>query len=206
MESNIASPRAGAEGSSRIVNYLTLALWTRQIPEGCQSEGSPGPGAGARAAAGQLCPAAPADVAGAPRPSPGPVPTGRSEQTRDFGTEGTIASQVPRIISRLCQANPIRGLFFSQKHKTSVCQCNSSVYIASHLYSAQRQNVEKKIASENKSMRDRRRHEPRKKANSSLPVFRLPSASVTPTPSELLSTALSAFGLTNIQKHQYNLL
>lgn len=120
MERNTASPQAGAEGSCWIINCPTLALWTRQIPGRRQSEGSPSPGAGARAAVGQLCPAAPTDPVGVPKPSAGPVPTGHSEQIRDFGTEGTIASQVPCIISRLCQANPIRGLFFFQNTK-QVC-------------------------------------------------------------------------------------
>lgn len=45
----------------------------------------------------------------------------------------------------------------------SACQSNSSVYSKSHLYSAHHQNERKKIAPENKSVRERRRHEPLKK-------------------------------------------
>lgn len=45
----------------------------------------------------------------------------------------------------------------------SVCHSNSSVYSKPHLYSAHHQNERKKIAPENKSVRERRRHEPLKK-------------------------------------------
>lgn len=95
----------------------------------------------------QLCPA----------PSTWEQPWGH-RQRRDSSWPGShIIFQEPHVRQR----SLIWGLlFFSQSHKMSVCQSNSSVCIVSHLYAAHRQNVKKKIALENKSMRERRRHEP----------------------------------------------
>lgn len=82
----------------------------------------------------------------------------------------------------------------------TVCHSNSSVYIVPHLYSAHHQHVRKKIAPENKSMRDKRRLKPRKKQpapcprSESLPHPALPCA------------ALTGSGLISVQKHYYNLL
>jgi len=95
---HVTSGHGGTERSSQIINHQVLALQTRQIPEGCRSEGSSSTGAEARAAAvqpGRRClaegawpkvrgcgvqlhPAAPAELAGTPDPCVGMSLTGHS--------------------------------------------------------------------------------------------------------------------------------